>query len=272
MQTHHRGSRLGSLILYLTAVVTIGFVTALATSTEPVRAANSATSAASTDTSWRQLNLRVPTPGALSQGAATYDEARGEVVLFGGVRYKGAYEMGNPNVVLSETWTWDGSDWNMKNPATSPSARYGARSVFAPPMGKSILFGGSDANGNPLNDTWTWDGTTWVNLNPTTSPPPRVGFSLAYDANNNTVVLFGGLGRDPVFGFGIPLGDTWVFDGTNWKEMTPLLSPAPRYAPALTYDSARKQVVLFGGCTESFTCTGGKKVRRRAHRRGPTRV
>ncbi len=44
-----------------------------------------------------------------------------------------------------------------------------------------------------------------------------------------------------------PLGDTWVWDGTNWTEKTPVNSPSAREGATMAYDAAHGQVVLFGG-------------------------
>jgi hypothetical protein len=41
--------------------------------------------------------------------------------------------------------------------------------------------------------------------------------------------------------------DTWVWDGTNWTQESPASSPSLRNLPAIAYDAARAQVVLFGG-------------------------
>src|SRR5438105_2716674 len=72
------------------------------------------------------LAAGVPTVSARAAGATSpsaryrmgmaYDQARGEVVLFGGNGATGD---------VGDTWTWDGTTWTQQHPATSPSARYG---------------------------------------------------------------------------------------------------------------------------------------------------
>jgi hypothetical protein len=61
------------------------------------------------------------------------------------------------------------------------------------------------------------------------------------DAARAQVVLFGGRNSQG------DLGDTWVWDGTNWTQSNPASSPPPRFGHAMAYDAARGQVVLFGG-------------------------
>ncbi|MBI3891014.1 MAG: PKD domain-containing protein [Candidatus Wallbacteria bacterium] len=54
---------------------------------------------------------------------------------------------------------------------------------------------------------------------------------------------------------GIPLNDTWEWDGTNWtQKQADTISPAAnqpsqRYLHRMAYDAARGRVVLFGGTT-----------------------
>lgn len=64
---------------------------------------------------------------------------------------------------------------------------------------------------------------------------------MAYDALHQRVVMFGG--ED---GTGTR-GDTWLWDGAAWQEVTPILSPAPRSLATMAYDPIRQRIVLFGG-------------------------
>ena len=58
--------------------------------------------------------------------AMTYDSLRGVVVLFNGL----------------DTWTWDGSKWTLKQPATKPPQRNGHAMAFDSARGVVVLFGG----------------------------------------------------------------------------------------------------------------------------------
>ena len=88
----------------------------------------------------------------------------------------------------------------------------------------------------------------WTQKSPLASPSARDLHSIVYDAAHGQVVLFGGVfpgNTDPrVSNF---LGDTWIWDGTNWNQKSPQTSPPARYAFGMAYDSAQSQVVLFGG-------------------------
>ncbi len=64
---------------------------------------------------------------------------------------------------------------------------------------------------------------------------------MAYDASLGRVVIFGG-------GYSTPLqNQTWVWDGINWTEVHPAVSPGARYAASMAYDPLNNGLVLFGG-------------------------
>jgi hypothetical protein len=64
---------------------------------------------------------------------------------------------------------------------------------------------------------------------------------LAFDEQAGIAVLFGGIDPDDN-----PLGDTWLFDGSSWREVRGMAPPARRYA-ALAYDPDLKGCLLHGG-------------------------
>lgn len=112
-----------------------------------------------------------------------------------------------------------------------------------------VVFGGSQPGGSDWDDTWIWDGTTWTQKFLTTSPPGRQFHAMAYDAARGQVVLFGGGSIIDLFA---PKNDTWIWDGTNWIQVFPATSPPGRISHAMTYDTARAQVLLFGGFGSGF--------------------
>lgn len=87
----------------------------------------------------------------------------------------------------------------------------------------------------------------WTLQNPQNAPSGRSTPSMAYDSAHSQVVLFGGFGGPNQ----TTLGDTWVWDGTNWTLKFSQLSPPPRSNSAMAYDAAHGQIVLFGGSGES---------------------
>src|SRR5689334_16778108 len=59
-----------------------------------------------------------------------YDQARSEVVLFGGMANGGR---------RGDTWTWDGTTWTQHFPATSPSPRFGMGMAYDETRGEVVL-------------------------------------------------------------------------------------------------------------------------------------
>jgi hypothetical protein len=178
----------------------------------------------------------------VGEPALAYDEARGEVVLFGGETGEGSG--------TNDTWTFDGTAWTELDPPTRPPARYGASMVFDSARSVIVLFGG--LNGVFMNDTWTWDGTTWTDVTPAISPTPRYSEALAYDRRAGQVVLFGGYVRK--MASCKPLHDTWTWDGTAWTHQHPTVHPGARNSGGMVYDAAVERSVLFGG----VTCRAGR--------------
>lgn len=162
--------------------------------------------------------------------AAAYDSARGRVVLF----------------VAGETWEWDGARWSFRT-STGPGFRIQTAMTYDSARGRTVLFGGN-ANGNRLADTWEWDGSSWTSVATPTSPLAREDHALAFDSARGRVVLFGGTGAFPT-SYG---SDTWEYDGVNWTQQAPAVSPSARCCAGMAFDSARAVTVLFGGNGDSL--------------------
>src|SRR5262249_33026 len=134
-----------------------------------------------------------------------------------------------------------------------------AATAFDTVHSQLVLFGGADIfSGQPINDTWTWDGTTWTRQNPATKPPARWGAAMAYDSLHGQVGMFGGYSEGSANTTthqtntdAAQLNDIWTWDGTNWTQQIPALSPPARYFHSMAFDAQIGAVVLFGGSTTS---------------------
>ncbi len=87
--------------------------------------------------------------------------------------------------------------------------------------------------------TWEWNGIGWRHTL-TAGPAIADGAALAYDAACSTVIDHGG-------NTGTLLRDLWTHDGTTWKPRA--MAPVGRAFHAMTFDDARKALVVFGGRT-----------------------
>jgi PKD repeat protein len=88
----------------------------------------------------------------------------------------------------------------------------------------------------------------WFNLSPGLHgavPGNRTFAALAFDPLLNGTLMFGGFNQT-TFG---PDGDTWLFTGGGWTNLTANLSilPSARWAALMTWNPWNDQMVMFGG-------------------------
>ncbi|MCI4331593.1 MAG: hypothetical protein L3K19_07090 [Thermoplasmata archaeon] len=140
---------------------------------------------------------------------------------------------------------------NLSDPRNGPSPRETVAMTYDAADGYVLLFGGGQFfSGNSLNDTWTFSGGTWTQRYMYVAPPVRLGAGMVYDAADGYVVLFGGLSLWSGATF---LNDTWTYSAGIWNDVTPSISPTPRWAMGMTYDARDGYVLLFGGEGSQFT-------------------
>ena len=108
---------------------------------------------------WRQEEVQWQDTEMTARGAArmAYDDARNQLVLFGG------YSDGSAN---DETWLLDRSTWQQKK-TTGPAIRNVHGMAYDSARERVVLYGGIGANGK-LDDTWEWDGENWRCIIPAT--------------------------------------------------------------------------------------------------------
>lgn len=169
-------------------------------------------------------------PPAMGGAAMAFDQANGEIVLFGG----------SAATYLDETWVWDGDDWTRKHPAHSPPARARASMAFDSASGEVVMFGGASSGLVRRNDTWVWDGTDWTQKSPATVPAGRSDAAMAFDPASGRVVMFGGFDGEET-------DETWTWNGTDWTQRSPATVPEPRSAASMAFDPANGELLMFGG-------------------------
>lgn len=98
-----------------------------------------------------------------------------------------------------------------------------------------------------VSGTIRWD---WQQVFPAAKPSARSDFAMVYDSSRDRLVLFGGQKA-----LGVPkfIGETWVFDGSNWTQLSPATEPGARGQMRAAYDVSRDRVVMFGGSTDAAT-------------------
>ncbi len=145
-------------------------------------------------------------------------------------------------VTQAGTGTPSSVTFTQLSPQDAPSARMSLAMAPFGHSGQAILYGGAwDTTFS--NVTWLWNGANWTPLNPVNNPGLLAQHAMAYDDAQGKLVLFGGLSGSTFNAS----NQTWVWDGTNWTQMHPKVSPPARYGHAMAYDALSKKIVLFGG-------------------------
>jgi hypothetical protein len=181
---------------------------------------------------WTQLNV-TSLPSARGGHGMAYDEARDEVVLFGG----NVFGVGFTN----DTWIFDGTTWTQVFPASSPPARAGHPLAYDPIRGRVVLHGGIPIGGGALNDTWEWDGTNWTQITTPTLAPFKRSHPLVFHPTRAALVTWGG------FDGAVDTNDTWQYNGIDWQPIPTANAPAPRRASEMAFDPNTGSLVLFSG-------------------------
>eukprot|EP00505_MAST-04D_sp_SCG-Rhode-Island_P004879 Stramenopile-MAST_4_protein_4879 len=138
-----------------------------------------------------QIEYDSPPPGRLGHSGVLWGS---KMIIFGGGKWTNST---NSTDKFNDVWQLEltNNTWSELVPTGSPpAARYGHTAMLYGT--KMVIFGGSDAVGNPLNDVWQLQLTNsiWSELLPSGGlPAERHGHSALL--NGNTMVIFGGRGR-----------------------------------------------------------------------------
>lgn len=218
-------------------------------------------------TTWTQ-KAPAHSPSSRTYAAMVWHSIAAEIVLFGG-------QTGSPGTILADTWTWNGTDWTQKSPATSPPARSAHAMAPYPPLGAVAMTCGNNMgfgqynpnlNGNNfLQDLWLWDGTTWTQkiaqafggsggwalTNYGVQSP-----SLVFDQVRNELLLFGGY----FYYFNSnSVTHTYILNSSlkSWQHSrTPTVvakasSPTGRWLAGAVWHTKKRRIVLACGRTSS---------------------
>ncbi len=148
-------------------------------------------------TDWTQ-KFPLTSPPARDSQAMAYDPVRQETVMFGGAESPQAGDPGG--TWYQDTWTWDGSNWHLKNITTPPIYRSGQAMVYDPDLGRILMYGGTSTltPSTPYSpyyfpvDTWTWNGIAWEQLFPTTIPGGAWTYRMIWDDSHKQLIMYVG--------------------------------------------------------------------------------
>lgn len=177
-------------------------------------------------------------PQIMSSVEGVYDQARREMVYFGGRVAAGP---------TSLTMTWDGSSLTVKSPMTTPPATAGHGMAYDAVRARVVVFGG-EVQGGVTNALWEWDGANWQQIIPVgPSPAARERGSLQYDSVRQVVVLVGGRIPNSAQSF----DDCWEWDGSQWRERL-CADPVPTGDDAVTFEENRGTLMVAGPAGNNY--------------------
>jgi len=193
------------------------------------------------------VNITNPNCGPSDRRSAgyAYDPAAGYILMFGG--YEATYGW----YYYQDTWEYSHGNWTELSPTQSPPAMGAQAMAYDPNLHAVLLFGGV-AYGESFNQTWAFSNGNWTEINTTSAPSARFSPAMAFDENSGDMILYGG-DYAPSLNVDVGLGDTWEFNGLNWVQLNPTVSPPARFPGEMAWDPADESIVLFGG----WNTTGG---------------
>jgi hypothetical protein len=171
-------------------------------------------------------------PRARCAHCLAYDEATGQVVLFGG-------SVGASTV--ADTWVFENRGWKRRRTQRSPSPREYCAMAYDPARRACVLHGGSaddEGTQGSLSDTWTFDGHAWESASADPSAGPRDDFALAYFRGQvNALVITGSRQTSHTASLG----------SKGWTPVTTIQRPSRRQCAAMVYHDALNAGLLHGG-------------------------
>ncbi len=227
---------------------------------------------------WTELHPS-SSPPPLACAAMSYDAATKSVLLYGGgisntSGQGGLTVLTGLKTISQKTWSWNGYTWTELHPSSSPPPLacaamsydaatksvllYGGQTIGRqqtgqdlPVLNSSLLSPGKPPFGHYIqsfvsSETWSWNGHNWSRLHPAESPPALFGATMVYCTATQEIMMYGGAGNLPIASMWDWNGHTWARYWT-WKEphsATGAVSPAPRFLPQITYDTATKEIII----------------------------
>jgi N-acetylneuraminic acid mutarotase len=154
---------------------------------------------------WTQLDAKGPVPRA--SACATYDDALGAVVIYGGYIN---------NAASKEFWEFKDGAWHDLTQESGP-VRIHASLTYDPAKRRLLMFGGFGEQGR-TNELWQYADNRWTQLSVAeATPAPRAEHRSVFIPGKGLFVFGGVIGPDPnTRNRG---NDTWLYDAKSWKAL-----------------------------------------------------
>jgi hypothetical protein len=177
-------------------------------------------------------------PSARFDAPIAFDQAAGDVLLYGGVLSNGT--------VARDTWTYFGGLWSVVPSSGPPPDAYQESMTYDAADGYVLLLGTSASSiaGLSANVSWAFHQGRWTEVISSSSPPFLWGAWVAFDPAAGFVILVGEQLNPNEGGF---FNVTWGYFGGAWFPV-PTLTPSLRLGLSpLTFDPLDGFLLAFGG-------------------------
>jgi hypothetical protein len=183
---------------------------------------------------WTQI-ITSHVPPARWAYSMAYDSYDHEIVMFGG------NAGGSSSQTLSDTWTFNGTDWSMVT-GNHPAGRAYGSMAYDNGSQSLILVGGVNGTSRGLYGTWAFHGGHWSWVKGAKTP---VGRTFAYVATSGTgsPVMFGGSNSHS----SILLNSTYEYLGGSWIKVYASGAPSPRNNGGIAWNPSLSAFVVFSG-------------------------
>ncbi|MBI5943575.1 MAG: hypothetical protein HY864_04345 [Chloroflexi bacterium] len=184
-------------------------------------------------TDWIEAHPKtVPLPRAGHMMA--YDQKHNVVVMFGGEDKSGEY-------MYSDTWIWDGTDWQLMLMLgdSIPQGRRGGQFFYDPVRETVILTGGfyfsyEDKTPIMIDDMWEWNGEEWKYLGYMRTSLIITNPNTVYDPDRGQTLLFN-------------YNQVLAWENNQWLETDIAFTLPPRLGVQAAIDPQDGRLLVFGG-------------------------
>jgi hypothetical protein len=184
-------------------------------------------------TAWVQVTAANGPSARISSGVGSLG---GSLVVMGGTVRSSQDGYDRPD---ADVFLFNGTSW-LEHPSSGPNFLSTPGAVSH--QGRLTFY--SPTNGWPRGEVWWTDGQSWGHVEPLNGPPAVKNSVMAIDPSTGHALLFGG--QNP-YGY---LAETWEWNGTSWRKLSPATSPSARVGHAMA--AFNGTVVLFGGQDGNF--------------------
>jgi len=184
--------------------------------------------------------ITASSPPQMSAKTMAFDSSRNRTVLIGGEESGTSY---------NDTWEYDGTNWiQVSTPVSPPAPGSLAALSYDAARSQSVL---TFHDGTESMATWEYDGANWSAVNVAEAPLGRWAHTTVYDSYQQRLLLFGGV--SPYSPTGLPMNDTWEYDGHSWTQISTTQTPPPADQHTMSFDTNHGQaIVLNWGETWAF--------------------